>query len=275
LTAHQSNRGFPMSREPPIRFLLPTASGSRRVAELPLHVDRAFALLEQQRGEGVAEAMRGEVCRESSSLKGPSKGLPYAALVQRRSGFGTEEPVWKHWPSALQGLRLPCDRPADTARATRISRSPKFTSSHFSANASPNRTPVLAMSRKGACIAGTVRAAAARNRDSCSRVIALISSCRAAGPTMRRSGRPSRLAGFARMAPSSTAALSIARSVAEMIRGVPAASRRRAAAARSRARRARGQDHRVRRRSPRQSADHVELASARVRGVSRAAIRAC
>ncbi len=61
----------------------------------------------------------------------------------------------------------------------------------------------------------------AKKASSRSRLIALISSCRSADVGTSLSCRPNRSAGFVAMTPSSTAALSIARSVACEMRTVP------------------------------------------------------
>jgi len=52
------------------------------VAELALDVDRTLALLEQERCERVAQAMRREMRREIGPLEQPIKRAAHVALVQ-------------------------------------------------------------------------------------------------------------------------------------------------------------------------------------------------
>jgi hypothetical protein len=72
------------------------------MAELPLDVGRALALLEQQRDEGVPKPMGGKVEREPGTLQHPLEGLVDVGGVERRAGFGSEDPGRQLGPSTPQ-----------------------------------------------------------------------------------------------------------------------------------------------------------------------------
>ncbi len=63
-------------------------------------------MLEQERCERVAQAMRREMRREFSSLEQPIKRAAHVVLVQRGPGFGAEYPRWHLGPSASKRLGL-------------------------------------------------------------------------------------------------------------------------------------------------------------------------
>src|SRR5262249_32154254 len=80
-----------------------------RVAELALHVGWALALLEQERGEGVAQAVRREVPRELGILQDPLGGLVGVGRVERRAALGAERRGGARGPPGAQRLCLALD----------------------------------------------------------------------------------------------------------------------------------------------------------------------
>ena len=79
------------------------------MAELALHVGRALALLEQERGEGVAQAMRREVQRQLGILQDALERLVGIRGVEGRAALGAEHSGRERGPSAGQPLGLPLD----------------------------------------------------------------------------------------------------------------------------------------------------------------------
>src|SRR2546426_12303038 len=157
---------------------------------------------------------------ESQNTQGGRADQPRLSVSVLRSSSRRRRARTSSWlmstvrPRPLFGVSI--RPPPPSARATRISRSEKFRSCHWRASASPSRSPVRARRRKSGNARGTAWEAAATNRASCSRVIALISSWRALATRFKRSWRATRSVGLARITPSSIAAFSIPRRTASM-----------------------------------------------------------